>query len=118
MASVKLVNEGDAPIEGLRVACGQSRAEVARIAPGESAGLALSGRGREGLQLDFWQRRNSLSSVEILDFDPAEPHREGFLFLIGIQVNQFTRDQEEAEPARLGRLGRNLWDWLVQSPSL
>jgi len=115
VACVTVVNDGVAPVERLSISSGRRRAEIAAIAPGESANVYLAGRGRKTLALAFRQQGNALTNFEISDFDPAALHREGFKLVISIQANQVTRYQEHAEPSTLGRLGRNVRDWLARS---
>src|SRR5262245_53837600 len=70
-------NQGDEPIVGLVASCGASRAEVARIAPGETARLFLVGPPKTPLKLTFRQRGNALTSFEVPEFDSALLRKDG-----------------------------------------
>jgi hypothetical protein len=105
-------NQGDEPIVGLVASCGASRAEVARIAPGETAKLFLVGPPKTPLRLTFRQRGNALTSFEVPEFDTALLRKDGSRLVLNVRTNEVERYQEEDDPSLLRRNAQGAWDWL------
>jgi hypothetical protein len=104
-------NQGDEPIVGVVASCGASRAEVARIAPGETAKLFLFGPPKTPLKLTFRQRGNALASFELPEFDSALLLKDRSRLVLNIRTNEVERYQEEDDPSPLRRGAWGAWDW-------
>jgi hypothetical protein len=115
VASVRVVNDGPEPIEGLHAVCGSSEGWVSRIESGASALVPLSGRRANALKLTYRQKGNAMSAVEIPAFDPEALSKEGFLLVIRIKTNEYERYQDDAEPSRWGRIASNAKRWLEEA---
>jgi hypothetical protein len=113
-ALVLVENKGPEPIEGLVVAFGSRKAEVAYVAPGETARLLMSGRGTQTLQLSFRQKGNAMGGYQVPGFDPGLMSRDGSKLVLEIHPNQVIRYQDEGEPSTpVGRyasdVGQRVW---------
>jgi hypothetical protein len=115
VATVRVVNDGAAPIEGLIVTCGKSETIVARIDSGASADVRVAGRTALPLKLRYHQRGNAMSELELPQFDPPALAREGFVLVLRIRTNEYERYQDDAEPSMWSKLGTRIQDWLNES---
>jgi hypothetical protein len=116
---VQVKNEGAEPIEGLTFRFGTRQTNVARVLPGESARVYLSGRRPGTLTMAFRQKGNAMTGYQVPEFDPDLMSREGFKLVLEVRPNEVVRYQEDSEPVSpLGQVvqgfTQRFWDSIAE----
>ena len=108
---VEVANQGATPIEDLVLKLGTSRVSAARVEPGSSTRMYLTGRRQGTLLMTFRQQGNPLGTYQIPSFDPAAVSADGFKLVLNVRPNEIERFQDDADPATpFGRLCKAAWD--------
>lgn len=111
--SVQIINAGDTPIENLVVIYAGSRVGVGTVPAGENTQVGLTGQAKGMLSLEFTQKGNPMSGLQIADFDPRSMHRDGLRQVLTIMPNQVMKYMDDdTDTTPLGRLGNRISDWV------
>jgi len=112
VACVEVVNGGDEVLENLHLETSQGVADLATVGAGESALLYLAGSREAPLKIQFRQKGNPNSDLELPAFNPAELSREGARLVIVIRPGEVERYQDQGESTWIGRIATQLSDGL------
>lgn len=112
-ANLRIVNDGASPMENIRVSHDGRESRVDRIGPGESADVSVAGSKADAMIVAFQQKGNSLSAIEIEEFDPGDLRRRGQRFEIVVKEVGYQR-YEEDDPHWTTRSWQRFRDWLSE----
>jgi hypothetical protein len=98
-ACVQIVNKGDAAMEDLVVAYGETKVRLGRLGSGDTTNAWFSAALKGPVTLEFHQNGNPMKGFQIPEFDPIDSIQNGFKLVLVVKKDQVERFMDD-DPSR------------------